>query len=91
MTDRNVAGGPGRRQELGDQESSQLHPPHVDKNAQGAPVQQATQAPNDVPVLGANAGGSDKQSADQPRTIDAESMYDRRPAEDKDRDESDMP
>ncbi|HYJ80615.1 MAG TPA: hypothetical protein VEW03_13465 [Longimicrobiaceae bacterium] len=84
------AGGPGPRKEVGDAESSQRHPPHSDVNARGAPLQQDTRAPGDVPTLGANAHGHDKQSTDQP-PIDPESMYDHRPAEDKDRAPTDMP
>lgn len=92
MSRDDLAGGPGPRKEIGGQASSQKHPPHVDVNAKGAPVQAETQAPNDVPSLPANAHGSDRQEGgDQPRTIDPESMYDRRPAEDKDRAETDMP
>ena len=85
-------GGPGRREERGTQASSQLHPPHVDQNAKGAQVQDSTQAPNDVPTLPANAHGRDELPMDQvSTTIDPESMYDGRPAEDKDRGEREMP
>jgi hypothetical protein len=55
-------------------------------------VQDETQAPNDVPTLGANAHGSDKGAGeDAPGHIDPESAYDRRPGEDKDREETEMP
>ena len=91
MSAGSVGGGPGRRQEVGDAETSQVHKPHVDVNAKGAQVQDSTQAPNDVPTLGANAHGADQQPTDQGGKIDPESMYDRRPAEDKDRGERDMP
>lgn len=83
-------GGPGPRKERGDADSSQRHPPHTDLNAQGAPLQKDAPAPDDVPALGANAHGRDKQAAEQP-PIDPESMYDHRPAEDKDREITDMP
>jgi hypothetical protein len=82
--------GPGQRQERGDAESSQRHPPHADVGAHDAPLQHDAPAPDDVPTLGANAHGHDKQGTDQP-PIDPESMYDHRPAEDKDREITDMP
>ena len=83
---------PGLRKEVGGAESSRLHPPHTDVNALGAPVQDETQAPNDVPTLSANAHGSDKGAGeDAPGHIDPESAYDRRPGEDKDREETEMP
>ncbi len=84
--------GPGRRDAVGDAETSQRHPPHVDHNAKGAPLQGSTQAPDDVAALPANAHGRDELPLDQvPRTIDEESMYDGRPAEDKDRRTGEMP
>lgn len=83
---------PGTRKEMGDAESSRRHPPHVDVNAEDAPVQGSTQAPNDVPTLPANAHGRDQLGeGNGAHPIDPESMYDHRPAEDKDRDKHDMP
>lgn len=79
-------GEPSPRKEVGDAASSQKHPPHVSESAEDAPVQQSNAAPNQTPVLGANASGKDKVSTkelDQP--IREGSMYDQRPAEDKDR------
>ena len=79
--------GPGPRKEI---EPTDRERPHPTENDQGAPLQQQTQAPTDVPALGANAHGHDKQSTDdQPR--DDASMYDGRPGEDKDREPTDMP
>lgn len=74
----------GTRREVGDSRTSREHPPHVTKNDEGAPVQEHLESPDDVPTLPANAQGSDTQE-DDPRGIDEESMYDRRPSEDKDR------
>lgn len=85
-------GGPGPRKEVGDAESSQLHPPHVTENDRGAQFQADTQAPNDVPGLPANAHGRDRVASDEEvPEIQEESMYGRRPGEDKDRRETDMP
>ena len=62
------------------------HRPHVTENDEDAPVQDETQAPNDVTVLPANASGTDKVDVDdQAAPIDEESMYDQRPERDKDR------
>lgn len=77
---------PGPRKEVGSAESSRLHPPHVDENAQGAPAQASSSAPNDVPVLPANAHGRDVTPDTRPGSIDRASMYDRRPEEHKDYD-----
>ena len=77
-------GEPGKRKEVGTAASSQRHPPHVDENAGGAPVQKSTENPAPIPTLPANASGSDKVSTkEHDRGIDQASMYDRRPAEDK--------
>jgi hypothetical protein len=60
------------------------HPPHVTENDEDAPVQDEMESPDDVPVLPANAAGTDQVSTDdQPTEIDEESAYDRRPEEDK--------
>lgn len=60
-------------------------PPHVTENDEDAEVQDELESPDDVPVLPANASGQDQVSSDdQSRVVDAESMYDRRPEEDKD-------
>jgi len=78
-------GGPGPRQEIGNAESSGKHPPHVDVNAKGSPLQESSGNPADVPTMPANAHGSDHApGGEQPHTIDEGSMYDRRPEEDKD-------
>ncbi|HEX5724326.1 MAG TPA: hypothetical protein VFX98_02605 [Longimicrobiaceae bacterium] len=73
---------PGPRKEYGDAASSQRHPPHVDEGST-----------SDTPVLPANAHGADRQPNEQhqDREIDPESMYDRRPGEDKDRGKREMP
>jgi hypothetical protein len=90
MTERTA--GPGPRKEIGGPAHSGVHPPHVTENDHGAQVQDSTQAPNEVPALPANAHGQDvvppTAGADY---IDDESMYEKRPAEDKDRHETDMP
>ena len=86
------SGGPGPRKEVGDAESSQLHPPHVTKNDRGAPFQADSPSPQDVPGLPANAHGHDRVAADGAvPAIDDESMYSNRPGEDKDRSETEMP
>jgi hypothetical protein len=86
------AAGPGPRQEVGGAASSQAHPPHVTENDRGAPLQDSTEAPNDVAASPANAHGQDLVEADkQVRAIDDESMYGNRPGEDKDRHETEMP
>lgn len=75
----------GTRKEVGDAQSSHRHPPHVSENAEGAPLQDDTAA-GMVPTLPANASGEDKVSTEEhAQPIDDESMYDRRPSEDKDR------
>jgi hypothetical protein len=80
-----AGGGPGPREERGTAESSRKHPPHVDVNAAGSPVQQSPESPADVPTMPANASGSDHAAGgEQPHTIDHGSMYDRRPEEHKD-------
>ena len=82
-----AGGGPGPREERGTAAGSQLHPPHVDVNAQGAQAQESSQSPKDVPTMPANAAGrDDAPSGEQPKTIDHASMYDRRPQEHKDAD-----
>lgn len=85
MSGEGSAPGAGPREERGSAAGSRRHPPHLDANSAGAPVQESTQAPNDVPVLPANAGGKDKVSGEELRKqkIDRESMYDKRPEEDK--------
>lgn len=91
MTTERTAG-PGPRKEIGDADSSQLHPPHVTENDRGAQFQADTPAPNDVAGLPANAQGQDRVASEQAVPgIDDESAYDRRPGEDKDRAETDMP
>jgi hypothetical protein len=79
------AGNPvGGRVAVGDAESSRRHTPSVEPGLENAPIQHERE--DDAPVLPANASGHDKVSADEEmRPIDAESMYDRRPSQDKDR------
>jgi hypothetical protein len=72
------------RQEIGNAADSARRTPHVTENDSGAPVQAETSAPNDVPVLPANASGRDAvTTAEQDEPIDNESMYERRPDRDK--------
>jgi hypothetical protein len=72
------------RQEVGSAADSSRHKPYVTENDSGAPVQGETSAPNDVPVLPANASGSDAvTTGEQAEPIDDESMYDRRTDRDK--------
>jgi hypothetical protein len=82
--------GPGQRREVGDGSPRQV--PHVTENDEGAALQQSAPAPDDVAALPANAHGRDRVDAhEQVEAVDDESMYDRRPGEDKDRHERDMP
>lgn len=83
------ARGPGQsadaRDEKGTAESSRRDPPHTTEGKEGGRVQSEDDAPGDVPVLPANAQGTDKvttEEHDQP--IDDTSMYDGRRDEDKD-------
>ncbi len=83
------AGPVGGRKQEGNAASSQRHPPHVTPNAENAPLQERHPSPTDVAVKGANAQGVGTVSTDeQALPIDEESMYARRPAEDKDHDPS---
>ncbi len=81
---------PGPRKEVGTAASSQLHPPHVDVNAQDAPAQESSPSPVDIPLSGANAHGTD-HGGSTTGTPDDESMYGGRPGENKDRKPTDMP
>ena len=81
---------PGPRKEVGNAASSQLHPPHVDVNATDAAAQESNTSPTDVPVLPANAHGTD-HGGTTTGAQDDESMYGGRPGEDKDRKPTDMP
>ena len=84
MTQEGSAPGAGPRESRGTAADSQRHPPHLDVNSAGAPVQGSTQAPDDVPVLPANASGQDTQEVKPgDGEVDHESMYSRRPEEDK--------
>ena len=75
----------GTRTEIGNSATSQRHPPHIDQNAEGAPLQEDHPSPESVPTSGPLAQGTDKvPTTEQMRPINAESMYDRRPAEHKD-------
>ena len=74
----------GGRVEVGNAASSRRHPPHASENDQQGQVQQDTSSAAPVPTLPANASGKDKiTTAEHDRGIDDESMYDRRPGEDK--------
>jgi hypothetical protein len=84
--------GPGPRKEIGDAASSRVHPPHVTENDRGAQFQEDTQATNEVPGLPANAHGQDRvPTGAGAEYIDDESMYEKRPGEDKDRSKTDLP
>ena len=79
-------GDPGARKEVGTAASSRLHPPHVDENADDAPVQAGHGNPAEIPTLPANASGHDRVTTrEHDQGIDEESMYDRRTSQDKDR------
>jgi hypothetical protein len=88
---RGGGGAPGPREERGTAAGSRRNPPHVTENDADAPVQDSIPAPDDVPVLPANAHGEDTVRSDALSEIDDESMYDRRPGEDKDRELDEMP
>lgn len=76
----------GSREEKGNSATSRKHPPHLNENAEDAPLQDSQPGPEEVPTLPANAHGEDEVSTtEQAQPIDDESMYDRRPGEDKDR------
>lgn len=73
------------REEKGTSASSRRHPPHPTEEAEEADVQSDESAPGEVPVLPANAQGTDTVSTDEhDQPIDDTSMYDRRRDEDKD-------
>lgn len=74
---------PGPRKDVGDAASSRLHPPHVTENDHGAPVQGKAEGA-EIPTLPANAGGMDKSEMTRQPETDPESMYERRPGENKD-------
>ena len=75
----------GTRTEVGNSATSQKHPPHIDQNAKGAPLQEEHPRANPVPTSGPLAQGTDKVPAnEQMRPINPESMYEGRPAEHKD-------
>jgi hypothetical protein len=85
-------GGPGPRPEADDAERIPRDVPHVTLSDRGAELQDSTPAPDDVAASPANAHGSDTIGSEgQIDRVDDTSMYDRRPGEDKDRDETDMP
>jgi hypothetical protein len=70
--------------------SSSRNPPHVTANDEDAEVQDELPSPDPVPLLPANAAGSDASpTQEQSQPIDEASMYDRRPEQDKDRPPSD--
>jgi hypothetical protein len=75
-------GASGGRTEMGTPDDSGRHPPHVTENEEGAPIQKDAPGP-DVPVVPANASGTDRVPADeQAQPTDPESAYDRRPTQD---------
>jgi hypothetical protein len=75
--ERNRSLAEGRRDPEGSGDGERQKP-HVTENEEGKPVQ--GDEDGDAPVLPANASGSDQVSTDdQPRTVDDESAYDRRP------------
>lgn len=74
---------PGPRREVGDAASSRLHPPHVAENDRAAPVQDDAEGAA-IPAMPANAHGHDRSEMTRQPSTDAESMYERRPGEDKD-------
>lgn len=71
------------RQSRGDAAGNQRHPPHVTENFEDAPIQD--ERPGGIEPLPANASGTQEIDLEaDPQEIDPESMYDRRPGEDKD-------
>lgn len=75
----------GTRTEIGNSATSHRNPPHIDENAEGAALQEEHPRAEPVPTPPPLAHGADKVSTtEQMRPIAPESMYDRRPAEDKD-------
>lgn len=82
-----TAAGPAHegREEKGSAAGSRRHPPHVTENSEGGTVESEESAPGEVPILPANAEGSDTVSTEElDQGIDDTSMYDRRRDEDKD-------
>jgi hypothetical protein len=76
----------GGREERGNSATSRKHPPHVTENVDDETLQSDGTAADDVPSLPATAHGADKiPNVEQAQPINEESMYDGRPAEDKDR------
>lgn len=86
MSKGGVPAGPNElRREVETGATAERHPPHVTDNADGAPVQKELPSPDAAPILPANAQGDDEFPVEQrTQKIDPASMYDRRPAEDKD-------
>lgn len=76
--------GPGREEKGGSTSGEKRHP-HVTEGSDEARVQGSARGES-APVLPANAQGTDQVSTDESaQPIDEESMYDRRPDEDKNR------
>lgn len=74
------------RVEVGDRASSARHTPHPTGTASDDSIQNDSGSVEEIPVLPANASGEDKvTTSEQDQPIDEESMYDRRPDQDKDR------
>jgi hypothetical protein len=76
-----------KREARGSADETGKHPPHRTEVDESEDVQGAAASKGgDASVLPANAQGRDRVSTDeQAQPIDPESMYDRRPAEDKER------
>ena len=76
----------GGRKEHGNAATSRKHPPHITENVDDEALRSDAPGTGQVPTLPATAHGTDEVSTtEQAQPIDEESMYDRRPSEDKDR------
>lgn len=76
--------GEGRQEQGGEQQTSRERPHATENDREAGQIR--NEADQTVPAMPANASGSDRVSTeDQDQGIDPESMYDRRPAEDKNR------
>ncbi len=74
---------PGPRKEVGSAASSRRHPPHVTEGDAEAPLQREAEG-EEIPTQPANAHGVDRSDMTRQPPTDPESMYERRPGEDKD-------
>lgn len=78
------------RQEVGDEDAPPRQTPHVPEHEGDSDIQEDHPSPDAVPVLPANAAGTDRvSSGDQDEPVEPESMYDDRPERDKDHPPSD--